>query len=483
MKRIILLAAFFSYTAYSKTVEIRAPGLGNKCLDIASSGTANGTKVQLWDCNKTKAQQFELVETGTVINPPPTEANKCSGIPAWVVGKEYKVGEKVVYQNQIFTVANDNPGYDPIVSHWFWTAGEKCDSVVVNPPPVEPPPVNPPPVDNGDKELAVYFQSWSMPWVASGKDSQLCKLPPYVTTVLLAFIRPDANFSANPGAFGGSGIDFSSSPQVIKEAVKCLTDRGTKVLLSVGGATYYNWSSYNVDSNIGWMNYLGADGIDLDYEDMQQVCAWSTGGVGCPKDQEFINIIKATKAKLPAGKLLTTAAWSTGAYGKGEYHASKMDGRQIGSNFGMYTTPLEQVGSLFDRIYIMAYDAGNKATTGYDFRTAYAAYRKLYKGRLVIGVESCPEAWGGNCSDAADAKARAQLSRGVMLWSWQKPGGIALAQAACQQLGLQGCAQSLPPMLELVAERSVKVDDPRQFHMRPERSVMGYSRPSLSPKE
>ncbi|MET0404491.1 MAG: RICIN domain-containing protein [Cystobacter sp.] len=34
-----------------------------KCIDIASSGTADGTKVQLWDCNGTNAQKFTLSPT------------------------------------------------------------------------------------------------------------------------------------------------------------------------------------------------------------------------------------------------------------------------------------------------------------------------------------------------------------------------------------------------------------------------------------
>ncbi|ATB32903.1 glycoside hydrolase family 19 protein [Melittangium boletus] len=35
----------------------------NKCVDIAASGTADGTKVQLWDCNGTNAQKFAISPT------------------------------------------------------------------------------------------------------------------------------------------------------------------------------------------------------------------------------------------------------------------------------------------------------------------------------------------------------------------------------------------------------------------------------------
>jgi glucosylceramidase len=50
---------------------IRALG---KCLDITSAGTADGTKIQLWDCNGTGAQQWTVTAAHDVINP---AANKC----------------------------------------------------------------------------------------------------------------------------------------------------------------------------------------------------------------------------------------------------------------------------------------------------------------------------------------------------------------------------------------------------------------------
>ncbi|MEV0721060.1 RICIN domain-containing protein, partial [Asanoa sp. NPDC050611] len=43
-------------------------GLG-KCLDVRSSGTANGTVVQLWGCNGTGAQVWSPQSTGALVNP------------------------------------------------------------------------------------------------------------------------------------------------------------------------------------------------------------------------------------------------------------------------------------------------------------------------------------------------------------------------------------------------------------------------------
>ncbi|WP_031072831.1 RICIN domain-containing protein [Streptomyces sp. NRRL S-118] len=51
---------------------VRALG---KCLDAASAGTADGTRVQLWDCNGTGAQRWSYnAATNDLVNLP---ANRC----------------------------------------------------------------------------------------------------------------------------------------------------------------------------------------------------------------------------------------------------------------------------------------------------------------------------------------------------------------------------------------------------------------------
>jgi glucosylceramidase len=50
---------------------IRALG---KCMDVSGGGTANGTIVQLWDCNGTGAQQWRINAARDIMNP---QANKC----------------------------------------------------------------------------------------------------------------------------------------------------------------------------------------------------------------------------------------------------------------------------------------------------------------------------------------------------------------------------------------------------------------------
>jgi hypothetical protein len=41
-------------------------GLAGKCLDVAAAGTADGTAVQLYDCNGTSAQQWSVESDGTI---------------------------------------------------------------------------------------------------------------------------------------------------------------------------------------------------------------------------------------------------------------------------------------------------------------------------------------------------------------------------------------------------------------------------------
>jgi chitinase len=51
-----------------------------KCMDVTAAGTANGTKVQLYDCNGTGAQQWQPRSDGSVVNP---NSGKCLDDTDW----------------------------------------------------------------------------------------------------------------------------------------------------------------------------------------------------------------------------------------------------------------------------------------------------------------------------------------------------------------------------------------------------------------
>jgi chitinase len=311
----------------------------------------------------------------------------------------------------------------------------------------------------GNREIVAYYQSWSSGWAAEGSQHGLAKLPPYITTVLLSFVRPETSYQAGQQSWVGTGMDFSSDFKVVKDAIKVLKTKnpGTKILLSIGGATYVNWKQANANAVAALVKDLGADGADIDYEPTEGVCSWGSGGQSCPGDHEFVQIIRSFRAALPRPYLITTAAWSTGAFGTAKYPASSFQGNLVGANFGLYVNPLKEAGTDFDAIYIMSYDAGGPTSpagsaTGYDAKMAFDAYRELYKGPLMLGVEVPPEAWGGHVSTPEEAQDRARYvlskgGQGMMIWSLQKagnPSATQFVQAMCRSLELPGCDRPLP---------------------------------------
>jgi len=53
----------------------------------------------------------------TVVDPNP---NPQPNYPQWQYGQFYTVGEIVKYNDKHYIAVHDNPGYDPVISHWYW---------------------------------------------------------------------------------------------------------------------------------------------------------------------------------------------------------------------------------------------------------------------------------------------------------------------------------------------------------------------------
>ncbi|ROS30778.1 beta-1,3-glucanase family protein [Cellulomonas sp. PhB150] len=68
------VAQQWTFVAAGTTLRVQG-----KCLDIAAGGTANGTKVQLYDCNSTGAQVWIPQTNGSYLNP---ASNRCLDNPA-----------------------------------------------------------------------------------------------------------------------------------------------------------------------------------------------------------------------------------------------------------------------------------------------------------------------------------------------------------------------------------------------------------------
>ncbi|KAL0476779.1 hypothetical protein AKO1_002768 [Acrasis kona] len=300
-----------------------------------------------------------------------------------------------------------------------------------------------------NKEFAGYFQSWTAGWASDPAKHSIARMPPYVTIINIAFARWNLQYNKGQRTFGGTGIDFSSDFNTVAGAIKLYKEKtGGKVLLSVGGATYTDFKSANFKAAADIVEDLGIDGIDIDYEPAGGACSWATGGNSCPGDNDLVWLIENYRRALPSPKLLTAAGWSTGAFGYDRFPSDRYKANIKGANFGLFINPLKKVGQLLDAIFIMSYDASNDLPV----TETLEAYRGLYKGALLIGVEVPPEAWGGHVLNMGEVEnfinyGKQHNGQGIMLWSIQKQGNPSptqVGQAVCRGLGLSGCDQQLP---------------------------------------
>lgn len=111
-----------------------------------------------------------------------------------------------------------------------------------------------------------------------------------------------------------------------------------------------------------------------------------------------------------------------------------MNSKPLTSHGGMWVNPLQAAGHYLDILNLMTYDAGPytfKDTSqdpddSLEFNPleSYAAYKKIFSGKINVGIETPPEAWGGNKVTEQDIAKVAQTvaanGDGLMLWSLQK---------------------------------------------------------------
>jgi chitinase len=299
----------------------------------------------------------------------------------------------------------------------------------------------------GNKLFVGYYQSWSDTWQSTGAQTVLAKLPPYVNVVNLSFMQPDTTYAAGSLSLNGTFLSFPYDGPTLKDAIAALhaSHPSTKVMVSVGGATLYNWGAFNPQGVASFVSDFGLDGVDLDYEPATPNCSNASGTVVCPSDAEFVRVVTAMRAALPRPKWLSIAAWSVGAYGEGAWAGATPTGSAY-TGIALAVLKDAQASAALDLVNVMSYDAGPT----YSPETALAAYQHYFKGAISMGVEVPPEAWGGHEYTIAEIDALADAvnqngGAGLMLWSIQKQGTTqSFATEMCTKLALASCAS---PML------------------------------------
>ena len=241
---------------------IRALG---KCLDIASAGTANGTQIQLYDCNGTGAQQWTVTAAKDIVNP---TSNRC------------------------LDVTGNNSANGTRLQIWDCSGGANQKWNVpgggTTPPPV------------GAKAVAPYlYQGWGA--------------PPSPATVMsatgvkwftMAFIL--SNGTCNPQWDGARGLTGGAD----QNAINTVRNNGGDVVVSFGG-----WSGNKLEQSCTSasslanayqtvINALALKAIDIDIE----ADAYSSATV----KQRTVDALKIVKQNNPGISVYVTFGTGTG---------------------------------------------------------------------------------------------------------------------------------------------------------------------------
>ena len=314
-----------------------------------------------------------------------------------------------------------------------------------------------------EKTIVGYFQSWSEKGVSSPEQLQLANIAPYVNLVIVSFMQPDSSYNSGNYDLTKTGLQFTANGKVVKDAIALLKKRNpkTKLLLAVGGLSYTNFVQLNPKAIANVVKDFGFDGVDIDYEPTDTKCSLSNGKVSCTSDTVFRRVVRQIRHALPKPYLVTAAAWSIGAYGEGQWINAQPQGEKTGLMLNLLRSP---EGAMIDQLHVMSYDAG----LTYNPQEALAAYQNYFKGKVVMGVEVPPEAWGGNVYTLAKIRNLTQAvvnknAAGLMLWSLQKqpdktpsednPTAEMITKTACQALSLSNCQQPLFSSPEMKSNR------------------------------
>ncbi len=295
-----------------------------------------------------------------------------------------------------------------------------------------------------------YFPSWSESWATTGQGSKLRDIPEHVTHVFLAFAKPNLRYQKGSLDITNTGIQTPYGGATLKESVAILKSKGTKVILSVGGETYWGTNAaydINYQQIKDLVDDMGFEGIDWDFEPNG-----SFATIGDPINvQRFIDFFTNSRAIMPKGQyLLACAPAGVGALGglsnddasspfaysnrnavTGESDANLYNAtgpNQAISLFGFATTGhmipvMQAVGDKIDLIAYQGYNTG-AASNRKIMYDAYKHYADQYGFSIAAGTHYPNEPWGPyytytyqNMADLSNHIAANNTNNdGIMIW-------------------------------------------------------------------
>ncbi|NER13017.1 hypothetical protein GWK08_06175 [Leptobacterium flavescens] len=311
-------------------------------------------------------------------------------------------------------------------------------------------------IQSTDPIILGYFPSWSETWTSGDNGSRLRDIPTHVNHVFLAFARPDLRYQKGSLDISGTGIQTPYGGATLKGSVAALKSKGIKVILSIGGETYWGSpSAYNIEYQQikDLVDDMGFDGIDWDFE--------PNGGfqtIGDPINvQRFIDFFNNSRAIMPKGEYIIACApagvgalggvnnddpASPFAYSKRNQVTGESDANLFNATspneaislFGFTSTGhmipvMEAVGDKIDLIAYQGYNSGaaSRRSIMYD---SYKYYADQYGFTLAAGTHFPNEPWGpyytytyDNIADLSSHIAAQSSTDGLMIWQLLLQGG------------------------------------------------------------
>jgi chitinase len=270
--------------------------------------------------------------------------------------------------------------------------------------------------------FAAYFESW-ISNTNDQLDTDFVNIPKSVTIVMLAFMKPDANYSGNL-QLSGTGLEFQYSGATLRNSILELRKRNpdTAVFVSIGGETYTRWDKLNTAAIARFVEDFDLDGVDVDFEPPDPGCTQTEDSIQCRTDAVLQRSIGGLRANLPRHVKLSLTCGATGAYGEGEWkHAGPKGGPDYGTAVHFLRSRTAQDVNFLN---IMAYDAGD----GYDPLRALEAFQHYYSGPILLGFTPPPESWGNHSYSRKEIDellgvSVARGAAGAMLFSLRKGTG------------------------------------------------------------
>jgi hypothetical protein len=260
--------------------------------------------------------------------------------------------------------------------------------------------------------VGVYLESWAVPWSPTTLND-ISNLDSNINTVYLAFAKPDLLYTKGEHSFSRTGLNFSLDFKTVLESIRILKKRKVKVLLAVGGGSY--WSDPKPFNHIGVIDLiedLECDGVDIDWE------------VGITDDTAPLRAMEALYPLLK-GKILSFTCFSTGAFEKSVYDKYR----------GMNVKAIKGFGQYIDQVNIMAYDAGKD----FDSIGSFKSYRQIYDGALNMGFLIGKHGWGDGLLfreeliSVSEFVKKESVSNGAFFWAYYSKefnGSISFKDAA-----------------------------------------------------